>query len=121
MPSSPETPATDLAERRWQLIQRSQTLRAQLVTDAQALAPVFSVADHTRAGVVWLRDHPLWVAVAVATLVALKPSRLWRWGGKAWTVWRFWQRIQNLRKTGPAGASDAPRSALSGVLAYFVK
>ena len=91
------------------------------MTDAQALAPVFSVADHTRAGVVWLRGHPLWVAVAVATLVALKPSRLWRWGGKAWTVWRFWQRIQNLRSAGPAGASDAPRSALSGVLAYFVK
>jgi len=88
------TPARDLVARRHELIHRSRVLRSQLVNDASAFSPVLTSADRVREGVHWLKQHPLWVGVAVAVLVASRPSRLWRWGRKAWTVWRFWQRLR---------------------------
>ena len=88
------TTAHDLAIRRHELVGRSLTLRAQLVADTQALAPVMTTADRVRGGLHWLKHNPLWLGVAVAALVVWRPSRLWRWGSKAWTVWRFWQRLQ---------------------------
>ena len=88
------TTANDLAIRRHELVGRSRTLRSQLVADTQALAPVMTTADRVRGGLHWLKHNPLWLGVAVTALVVWRPSRLWRWGSKAWTVWRFWQRLQ---------------------------
>ncbi|MBY0467302.1 MAG: YqjK-like family protein [Burkholderiales bacterium] len=93
------TAAHDLAARRHELVSRSRSLRAQLVADAQALAPVVSGVDHVRGGIHWLKHNPLWLAVTVAALVVWRPSRLWRWGSKAWTAWRFWQRLQATWRT----------------------
>ena len=88
------TTAHDLAARRHELVGRSRTLRAQLVVDAQVVAPVLTTVDRVCGGVQWIKQHPVWLGVAVAALVVWRPSRLWRWGSKAWTVWRFWQRLQ---------------------------
>ncbi len=95
------TTAHDLAVRRHELVGRSRTLRAQLVADTQALAPMLAGVDRVRGGIQWLKQNPLWLGVAVAALVVWRPSRLWRWGGKAWTAWRFWQRLQATWQTSP--------------------
>jgi hypothetical protein len=88
------TTAHDLAARRHELVGRSRTLRAQLVVDAQVVAPVLTTADRVRGGVHWIKQHPVWLGIVVAALVVWRPSRLWRWGSKAWTVWKLWQRVQ---------------------------
>lgn len=88
--------AHDLASRRHELVGRSRTLRAQLVADARTFAPVLTTADRVRDGLHWLKHNPLWVGVAVTALVVWRPSRLWRWGGKAWSAWRLWQRARVL-------------------------
>lgn len=88
------TAAHDLAARRHELVGRSRSLRVQLVADVQTLAPVLTTADRVRGGIHWLKQNPLWLGVAVAALVVWRPSRLWRWGSKAWSAWRFWQRLQ---------------------------
>jgi len=84
----------DLAARRVELQLRSSQLRTELAADAQVFGPALMTADHLRFGVYWVRQHPLWLGVAVVSLVVWRPSRLWRWGSKAWTVWRVWQRLQ---------------------------
>lgn len=82
--------------RRHELVGRSRSLRAQLVVDVQALAPALATADKVRNGIHWLKHNPVWLGVAVTTLVVWKPSRLWRWGRKIWTVWKLWRRLQNV-------------------------
>ena len=43
-----------------------------------------------------LTDVPLGaVGAAVAMAVVAKPARLWRWGRRAFVVWRGWQSLRS--------------------------
>lgn len=77
-----------LAQRRQALLVRSALLREQVASDVQALRPVWLAADRVQDGVTWVRQHPLWVGVAVALLVAWRPRKT-LWAG--WRLWGWWQ------------------------------
>lgn len=81
--------------RRLELLQRSQVLRDRLVQHSQALAPAFARAEQVRGGWTWLRQHPGWCVAAGAVLLVLRPRRVWRWSGTAWTLWRTWARARS--------------------------
>lgn len=47
-----------------------------------------------------LRRRPLWVVLAVALLVAVRPRRVLKWAASGWTLWRiarvalvWWRRL----------------------------
>lgn len=85
-----------LARRHQQLLVRSAVLRITLAHQAQALKPPLALADQVRAGVQWLRQHPIWPIAALALLALKRPRRilgltsrlLWGWGlyqrGREW-------------------------------------
>ena len=85
-----------LARRQQQLLVRSAVLRTTMAHQAQALKPPLAVADQVRAGVQWLRQHPLFPLAALALLALQRPRRilgltarlLWGWGlyqrGREW-------------------------------------
>ena len=80
------------AQRREQLLRRSNTLRLQLAQQAQVLAAPLAIADHLRQGLRWLRDHPHWPLGGLVLLALLRPRRAWRWTLRAWWGWQLWQR-----------------------------
>lgn len=94
----------ELQLRRELLRLRSAELRLSLHLHARALETPLAIADEVRAGVRWLRDHPEWPLGALATLLLLRPRRVWRWGGRLWWGWRLWHRAQRLLR-----AVAAPR------------
>ena len=91
-----------MSERRLQLAMRHGALRArideqrrQLARHAGPLESALAKGDLLLDGVDWLKRHPVAVGAAVAAAVAAKPSRLWRWGRRAFVVWRGWHNLRN--------------------------
>lgn len=87
-----------LAQRCEALQSRGAALRLQLAASSRVVQTPLALADQGLAGLHWLRDHPHWVAVGVAFLVAARPRRALRWGwrtgSRAWAGWRLWRRWQ---------------------------
>jgi len=89
-------------ERLLQLATRHGALRARIDEQrrqlAQQLVPVeaaLAKGDLVLDGVDWLKQHPGAVGAAVAMAVVAKPARLWRWGRRAFVVWRGWQSLRS--------------------------
>ena len=85
----------ELAARRGALQARSAEQRERLAAAVAVTEPVFAAGDTVLNGVDWLKRHPLEVGGAVALAVIAKPRRLWRWGRRAFVVWRGWQALRN--------------------------
>jgi len=84
----------ELALRRQLLQQRSILLRERVTLQATGLRPALDLADQVRAGLAWLRDHPVPVAMAALGLALLRPRRSLRWGLRLWSVWRLLTRLR---------------------------
>lgn len=84
-----------LAQRRVRLQQRSAVLREQLAADVQVLSPLLGTADRVRQAVQWVKANPLWVGAGVAGLVVLRPRRSLSVAVRAWSAWRFVQRVRS--------------------------
>ncbi|HTQ77134.1 MAG TPA: hypothetical protein VMI15_03855, partial [Burkholderiales bacterium] len=39
-----------------------------------------------------MRRRPWWIAIAVATLAALRPRRVLRWAASGWSLWQIYRR-----------------------------
>lgn len=63
-----------LTRRREQLLLRSAQLRRTLAQQSQPLQGTLALADQLRAGLHWLRRHPVWPVVVLAVL-SLPPTR----------------------------------------------
>jgi hypothetical protein len=50
-------------------------------------------AERAKDGLLWLRRHPVYVAVIVAVVVALKPGNALSKLGRACAVWRIVRRF----------------------------
>lgn len=88
--------ALELALKKQRLQIESEVLRADFGRHAGGLRPVFAGGDLAVDAAYWLRRHPeVGVAVLVALLVA-KPSRIWRWGRRAFLGWQAWRKLQLL-------------------------
>ncbi|MBK1680321.1 YqjK-like family protein [Rhodocyclus tenuis] len=88
----------DIGVRRGRLLERIASQRAAIGSD---LAPVRDALRATDRAVVLLRSaadtlrrHPAMVLAGVAIFIALKPRRLWRWGRRAFVVWRSWRFLR---------------------------
>lgn len=84
-----------LATRHGALRARIDEQRRQLARYAGPLESALAKGDLVLDGVDWLKQHPGAVGAAVAAAVVAKPSRLWRWGRRAFVVWRGWQSLRS--------------------------
>lgn len=84
----------ELLLRRQSLQQRSTLLRERVAQQAAGLQPVLGMCDRLRAGVGWLRAHPLAVAAAALGLALLRPRRALRWGLRLWSGWQLLAQLR---------------------------
>ncbi len=85
----------EFALRHGALRERIAAQRRALVSHAWPLESALGGVDKALAGVDWLKAHPAAVGVAVALAVAASPKRAWRWGSRAFFVWRGWRSVRN--------------------------
>ena len=85
----------ELALRHGALRERIAAQRQTLFSHAGPLESALGGIDKALAGVDWLKAHPAAVGVAVALAVAASPKRAWRWGSRAFFVWRGWRSVRN--------------------------
>ncbi|WP_303784479.1 YqjK-like family protein [Azovibrio restrictus] len=85
----------ELREQRGALRARCALQRQSVAAHAGAVRQLCDAADQVRAGAAWLRQHPQVVGGAVALLVLLKPSRLWRWGRRGLVAWQTWRSLRS--------------------------
>ena len=81
-----------LAKQRLQLESAAQ--RAAMGEHATGLEPAFQALDQAHAGLHWLGRHPEVLAGAVILLATTRADSrrfLWRWGHRAFVVWRVWR------------------------------
>ena len=80
--------------RRQELLRQSSDLRARLQVHAQGLQPVLRGADRAWLAGVWLRDHPLVPAAALALLALRRPRVVLRWARRGWSAWQLARRLR---------------------------
>lgn len=85
----------ELAARRGELKAKIAMQRDAVARNTWPLAKALGAADRTLAGVDWIKHHPGAVAAAVATVVAARPSRIWRWGRRGFFLWKSWQNLRS--------------------------
>ncbi len=85
----------ELAERRERLVAKIALQRTELSGHMAPWKGVCAVADQGINALRYLRQHPAWVAGAVALVVALRPRKALAWMRRGWTVWKL---IRNLRQ-----------------------
>lgn len=83
-----------LARRQQQLLIRSAELRVTLAHQAQGLRSPLALADQLRAGVHWLRQHPVVPLAALAVLALRRPSRMLRWAPRLLGGWQLFLRVR---------------------------
>lgn len=88
----------DVGVRRGRLLERIASQRAAIGKDLVPVRDALRAGDRAvgvlRSGVNAVRRHPALVVAGVALFVALKPRRLWRWGRRAFVVWRSWRFLR---------------------------
>ena len=84
----------ELATRRGELTATIAMQRSALQSHMRPLLPVFGVADRAVDGAHWLRRHPWVVGVALAVVAIARPVRAWRWGKRAFFLWRGWKNLR---------------------------
>ena len=86
--------AHELALRQGELRARIAQQRTALASHSGGLERLLGAADKALAGVDWLKANPEVVGVTVAVVVVVSPRRTWRWGKRAFSVWRGWQMVR---------------------------
>lgn len=92
-----------LARRQQQLLLRSAELRVTLAHQAQALRSPLALADQLRAGVHWLRQHPVWPLAALVLLALRRPRPLLRWAPRLMGGWQLFLRLRHWLGGGATG------------------
>ena len=88
----------DLQRQRAQLLERIAFQRANLSREVAPVQSALNVVDRaTQAahnGLLYLKAHPLPVALVVSALVLVRPRRVWGLLGKGMVLWRGWRSLQ---------------------------
>jgi hypothetical protein len=87
--------ALELALKKQRLQIAGESLRADFGRHASGLRPTLAVGDLAVDAGYWLRAHPQVVVATTVALLVAKPSRVWRWGRRAFLGWQTWRRIQD--------------------------
>ena len=83
--------------RQQHLLVRSTELRLASRGHLQSLERPAALADHLKAGWVWLCQHPQWPALGLVLLLMLKPGRVAVWAGRLWWLWRSTRTLRRMR------------------------
>lgn len=78
----------EIRARRELLLARSAVQRDALALLVQRWHAPLELADRGFRVVQYAREHPGWILLVVAVLVALSPKRGLRWAGGAMAIWR---------------------------------
>jgi hypothetical protein len=88
----------EIGIRRGRLQERIARQRAELGGQLRPLRDALASTDRAvalvDAGVAGIRRHPSLVLAAFVVLALLKPRRVWRWGRRAFFVWRTWRVLR---------------------------
>ncbi|MBI5107616.1 MAG: YqjK-like family protein [Rhodocyclales bacterium] len=84
----------ELALRKQRLQIQGETLRGDFARHADGLRPALAGADLAVDAGHWLRAHPQIVVAATVALLVAKPSRVWRWGRRAFVGWQAWRKVR---------------------------
>ncbi|MDP1653609.1 MAG: YqjK-like family protein [Rhodocyclaceae bacterium] len=90
--------AVELALEKQRLRLAAASQRIDLSRHAAGLMPLFDAADRVHAGARWAARHPEIVGGGVALLAAARPGVrrfFWRWGKRAFIVWRLWRESEH--------------------------
>lgn len=79
----------ELAERRKRLIVQASAQRGELEEALRPLRAPIAVADQSLAVLAYLRSHPGILLAAGAALLLWRPTGVFRWLGRGFTVWRL--------------------------------
>lgn len=84
----------DLALKKQRLLMRSAMLRENFGDFATIWTPVFAAADHVRAGLVWLRRHPLLPVASLVAILVARPRGVLRWAQRGFFAWQALRRVR---------------------------
>jgi hypothetical protein len=79
--------------RRERLVARAAVQRDDVALALGVLRAPLAVVDRGVAGVTYVRDRPALVFAAAVVLVVLSPRRAWRWGRRAFVLWRGYRTV----------------------------
>lgn len=82
-----------LAERRERLVAQAAAQRAALAQNLEPWRAPLALADQGVAALRYLRHHPALLVGATFMIVALRPKRLGRGLGLAWSAWQLGHRL----------------------------
>ncbi len=83
--------------RQQELLIRSTELRYQLHGSLDSLQRPAAWLDQTRAGLIWLYQHPAWPLAGLLLLLLRRPRRIITWSGKLWWLWKTARQLQRWR------------------------
>lgn len=92
----PQNREQHLLRRREQLVARSAQLRGELAIQAGHLAPQGLMTGGIRHAWEWVQQHPQWVVGGIVLVLAMRPRRMVRWGGRFLAVWQIARRAAPL-------------------------
>lgn len=84
----------ELALKKQRLLVRSGSLRENFGTYATAWMPLFAAADRVRAGLDWLRRHPLLPVASLVVLLVARPRGVLRWARRGFFAWQALRRLR---------------------------
>lgn len=90
----------ELAQRRQQLMVRSEQLRQQAASQAEELQSALAWVDRLQTAWRWLQANPLPVMGGVFGLAVWRPRRALHWAWRAWSGWQWLQRLRGGRQAG---------------------
>lgn len=80
---------------RERLRERIAHQRSQLASAAWPIETACSVADTTRDGAQWLREHMHWLIGGAVALLVVRPRGTWRWARRLFAGWRLWRSLRD--------------------------
>lgn len=84
----------ELALKKQRLLMRSGALRDNFGNYATVWMPVFAAADRVRAGLRWLRRHPLLPVVSLIAVLVARPRGVLRWVRRGYFAWQALRRLR---------------------------
>jgi hypothetical protein len=87
-------PSRSITQRQQVLLLRSARLRQALADTLDPWRQPLARMDRWRAGLQWLKQHPVWPLSAVTVVALLRPRRTLVWARRLWWVWGTFKRVR---------------------------
>lgn len=85
----------ELATRRGELMAHIAVQRANIAAHTTPFEQMLGRADRIVAGASWLKKRPQLIIAFFVGLALVRPRRVWRWGKRAFFLWRSWKALRS--------------------------